>query len=86
MRETKKVLRFKKFKIANLNRLQIVGGVNSVPTQPIPDPVEFTDQDTCPSAAHLMCTQGATRTEVKNGCGGDNPDGNGGFQTGPGCP
>ncbi|MFK7747519.1 MAG: hypothetical protein AB8B65_03960 [Kordia sp.] len=82
MRENKKVLKFRKFKIANLNGLRIVGGADSVPT--IPDPIELkTDEgvSACQSRHDGMCTEGATNTQLKNGC--TDPDSaNGGSASG----
>lgn len=74
MREQKKVLRLKKFKVAKLNSNYIIGGTG--------DPVNNTDTTTgthqqtetqqdyyCPSVPQITCTTiSEVRTELKNGC------------------
>ncbi|QHI37871.1 hypothetical protein IMCC3317_32540 [Kordia antarctica] len=85
MRENKKVLKFRKFKIANLNRKQIIGGTEDPANDTTTGThVNETEHPTCQTKANGMCTEGATVTELKNGC--TEGDGNQGLNSGPNCP
>ncbi|MEM6721654.1 MAG: hypothetical protein AAF611_20165 [Bacteroidota bacterium] len=69
MREKKKVLQFKKFKVANLNRILINGGARENTLQEDVTKLKTDEGITeCHSRYNGMCTEGATVTEIQNGC------------------
>lgn len=88
MREKKKPLSLKKHVIANLRTFKLKGGTASfpcVPTGPNPSETCLTyDGYTCPID---VCDPDTTRTykitTPQNPC---DPDGDGGIQSGAGCP
>ncbi|MBC8755644.1 hypothetical protein H2O64_13280 [Kordia sp. YSTF-M3] len=64
MRENKKVLKFRKFKIANLQVSSIVGGTDSNPcvvTEPLEESIHCTSILT-------LCTEGQAKTGIEHTC------------------
>ncbi len=74
MREKKKSLRLKKFKIANLNLVRIHGG-NSNPCQANTQQTtqQHADSDTCCTRDNSTCSVGQMLSDNKVGCNGNPP-------------
>jgi len=88
MREKKKSLSLRKFKVANLRASWLKGGTNSNPCNvTLPSGASAVGctaiEYTCPIVCDDDTTNGHKKTTPRNPCNGDNADG---INTGPGCP
>ncbi|MFK7747525.1 MAG: hypothetical protein AB8B65_03990 [Kordia sp.] len=77
MRKNTKTLKFKKFKIANLDTFVLRGGTND--NTYVVTPPHTAETDSCPTIINTQCTIGEAKTDAENTCSAESD----GFNDGP---